>query len=257
MALASLTGGYGAPEIPISPVFGCCRASFDFSTHCYFHLFNPLLVGHTQHVAKTSHSCPHPEASQSHSFYTDSGLVLPLLPAQKQSSNVFFYFTTVRCYKGARQANFLRSPSCICFSSFSYQPGQLLHSFSKKTHVFICYHNSWCLSVSSKTPSNTYLDAVIFIQSKPSHGWQVLAATLAFVRLPLRPLLCGVNSRAAIIAGNHLHTRLRSERRAKHLFPPSVKATRLTDMWWCKHTLLCVTEGRHPFGGIRGGGGGE
>lgn len=114
-------------------------------------------------------------------------------------------------------------------------------------------HNSWCLSVSSKAPSNTYLDAVIFIQSKPSRGWQVLAATLAFVRLPLRPLLCGVNSRGAIIAGNHLHTRLRSERRAKHLFPPSVKATRLTDMWWCKHTLLCVAKGRHPFGGMGGG----
>lgn len=47
---------------------------------------------------------------------------------------------------------------------------------------------------------------------------RVLAATLAFAQLRLHPLLCGVNSRGAIIAGNHLHTLLRSERRAKHLF---------------------------------------
>lgn len=46
----------------------------------------------------------------------------------------------------------------------------------------------------------------------------MLAATLTLVQLWLRPLLCGVNSRGAIIAGNHLHTLLHSERRAKPFF---------------------------------------
>lgn len=59
-----------------------------------------------------------------------------------------------------------------------------------------------------------------FIESEPSQteARQVLAVSLALVQPPLHPLLCGVNSRGAIIAGNHLHTLLRSERRAKHLF---------------------------------------
>lgn len=78
---------------------------------------------------------------------------------------------------------------------------------------------------------------------------QVLAAVLAFVQLWLHPLLCRVNSRATIIAGNHLHALSHSERRAKHLLRFPVKATRLTDMWRCKHTLLCVAEGRRPLNG--------
>lgn len=75
---------------------------------------------------------------------------------------------------------------------------------------------------------------------------QVLAATLAFVQQRLHPLLCGVNSRGAIIAGNHLHTLLRSERRAKHLLQLALRPP-----GWptCKHTLLCVAEGRHPPSG--------
>lgn len=56
------------------------------------------------------------------------------------------------------------------------------------------------------------------------------------VHLWPRPLLCGVNSRAAIIAGNRLHAPLHPERRAKTPSPTHVRAARLTDMRRCKHT---------------------
>lgn len=58
----------------------------------------------------------------------------------------------------------------------------------------------------------------VLLRASRAAASQVLAATPAFAQLRLRPLLCGVNSRGAIIAGNHLHTLLRPERRAKHLF---------------------------------------
>lgn len=79
---------------------------------------------------------------------------------------------------------------------------------------------------------------------------QVLAATLAFVQLWLHPLLCGVNSRAAIIAGNHLHALLHSERRAKH---PFRLALRPPDWPTCgdvnTHSPVSQEDGIRPAGG--------